>query len=139
MDFEQVLKSKSIKNDFKLLPGDEIIIPEHPMVVQLSGGIQIPGLLKFRPGKKAGYYINSAGGFQRNADRGSTIIVRANGNVSKASRRFWWDPVVNEGDHIRIDIKEKGEPFNVTTFLKESASIMASLATVIFIISQTSK
>jgi len=118
-----------------LLPGDNISIPKHPMVVAISGAVQTPGLLEYIPGKKSMYYINHVGGFQKKADRGSILIVRAIGKVDSATKRFWWDQKVNEGDQIRVAFKEKKDPFDLSAFLKESASIAASLATVVFIIS----
>ena len=122
-----------------LIPGDNILIPKHPMVVSLSGAVQTPGLLKYIPGKKVKYYINNVGGFQGESNYGSALIVRANGKVESATKRFSRDPIVNEGDEIKVAFKEKGEPFDLSEFLKESSSIMASFATVIFIISQSKK
>jgi len=139
LDLKKALKSKSVKDDLILFPDDNLFIPNHPMVVQLGGAVQTPGLLKFMPEKKAKYYIDTAGGFHRDADEGSTLIVRANGRVDNATKRFWWDPMVYEGDQIRVAMKEKKKPFDFSEFLKESASISASLATVFFIISQSSK
>ena len=139
LDLKKAVKSGSIKDDIVLQPGDKITIPKHPMIVALSGAVQTPGLLKYIPGKKSTYYIGRVGGFQKEADRGSILIARANGRVDPGIRRFWWDPKVNEGDQIRVAFKEKKEPFDLSEFLKESTSILASLATVIFIISQSSK
>ena len=139
LDFKKAVKSNSFKDDIVLLPGDIITIPKHPMVVALSGAVQTPGLLKYIPGKKSGYYIDRVGGFQKEADKGSILIARANGRVYSATRRFWWDPKVNEGDEITVAFKEKKEPFDMSNFLKETASIAASFATVIFVISQSSK
>ena len=136
---KNTLTFSSLKDDIILLPGDIISIPKHPMVVSLSGAVQTPGLLKYIPGKKSGFYIDNVGGFQIEADRSRTLLVRANGKVISANKRFWWDPEVNEGDQIIVSLKEKKEPFDTSEFLKDTASIMASFATVIFIISQSSK
>ena len=85
------------------------------------------------------YYIDRVGGFLKDADRRSVLITRANGRVDVGIKRFWWDPKVNEGDQIKVALKEKKEPFDMSEFLKETASIAASFATVIFVISQSSK
>ena len=138
-DLKKALKSNSAKDDIVLRPGDIITIPKHPMVVVLSGAVQTPGLLKYIPGKKAVYYIDRVGGFQKEADRGNVLIARANGRVDSATRRFWRDPKVNDGDQIRVAFKEKKDPFDLSGFLKDSASIAASFATAIFIISQSTK
>ncbi|TFB09815.1 hypothetical protein E3V36_05730 [Candidatus Marinimicrobia bacterium MT.SAG.2] len=138
-DLNKALKSNSAKDDIVLRPGDSITIPKNPMVVSLSGALQTPGLLKYTPGKKSMYYIDRVGGFVKDADRRSVLITRANGRVDVGIKRFWWDPKVNEGDQIRVALKEKKEPFDMSVFLKETASIAASFATVIFVISQSAK
>ncbi|TFB12827.1 hypothetical protein E3V33_04225 [Candidatus Marinimicrobia bacterium MT.SAG.4] len=138
-DLNKALKSNSAKDDIVLRPGDSITIPNNPMVVSLSGALQTPGLLKYIPGKKSMYYIDRVGGFVKDADRRSVLITRANGRVDAGIKRFWWDPKVNEGDQIRVALKEKKEPFDMSEFLKETASIAASFATVIFVISQSAK
>ena len=56
-----------------------------------------------------------------------------------AKKRFWWDPKVNEGDEIIVALKEKKEPFDLTEFLTETSTILASLATIVFVISQSTK
>ena len=138
-DLHKALKSNSAKDDIVLRPGDIITIPNNPMVVSLSGALQTPGLLKYIPGKKSMYYIDRVGGFVKDADRKSVLITRANGRVDAGIKRFWWDPKVNEGDQIKVALKEKKEPFDMSEFLKETASIAASFATVIFVISQSAK
>ena len=139
LDLDKVLRSRSEKEDIALLPGDSLSIPRHPMIVQLSGAFQIPGFVKYVPGKKSKFYINRAGGFVRNAEKDKAFILRANGRIAPISKRFWWDPTVHEGDDIRVELKEIKDPFDLSSFLKDSASIMASFASVLFIISQASK
>lgn len=107
------------------------------MVIAISGTVQTPGLLKHITGNKTMYYIDHVGGFQKDADRGNILIVPANGRVETGIRKFWWDPKVYEGDQIRVASKEKKDPFDLSEFLVETSRIMASLATVVFIISQS--
>ena len=109
------------------------------MIVQLSGAFQIPGFVKYVTGKSSNFYINRAGGFLRDAEKDNAFILRANGRIEPISKRFWWDPKVHEGDDIRVGLKEIRDPFDLSAFLKDSASIMASFASVLFIISQASK
>ena len=136
VNFEKVLKKRSGKEDLVLLPGDQIMIPKSPKVVYVNGAVNAPGLIKYSSGKKARYYLNRAGGFHRDADRGEVLIARADGSVVKFQKRFWFDPTVHEGDEIKVSLKEEGEPFDLSEFLTQTTSIMASLATIIFVISQ---
>ena len=139
IDFKKVLKKRSPKHDLVLMPGDIIIIPKSPKIVEVSGSVNIPGLIKYVPGNKSMYYISRAGGFHVDADKGNARISRADGRVVNSKKRFWWDPKVNEGDEIIISLKEEKEPFDFSEFLTETSSIVASLATIAFVIVQSTK
>jgi len=137
VDFKKALKKKSLKDDLILMPGDIIIIPKRPKIVEVSGSVNIPGLIKFVPGKKSMYYISRAGGFHIDGDKGNPRISRADGSVVNSKRRLWWDPKVNEGDEIIVSLKEVKDPFDLSEFLTETSTILASLATIVFVISQS--
>lgn len=139
VDFKKALKKKSAKDDLILMPDDIIIIPKRPKIVEVSGSVNIPGLIKYVPGNKSMYYINRAGGFHIDGDKGNARISRADGSVVNSKKRFWWDPKVNEGDEIIISLKEKKDPFDLSEFLTETSRIAASLATIIFVIAQSGK
>jgi len=139
VDFKKALKKSSPKDDLILMPGDIIIIPKRPKIVEVSGSVNIPGLIKFVPGNKSMYYISRAGGFHMDGDKGNTRISRADGSVVSSKRRFWWDPKVNEGDEVIVALKEKKDPFDLSEFLSETSTILASLATIVFVISQSTK
>jgi len=139
VDFKKALKKRSPKDDLILMPGDVIIIPKRPKIVEVSGAVNIPGFIKYVPGNNSMYYINRAGGIHVDGDKGNARISRADGSVVNSKRRFWWDPKVNEGDEIIISLKEKKDPFDLTEFLTETSRILASLATIIFVISQSTK
>ena len=47
VDFKKALKKRSLKNDLILMSGDVIIIPKSPKIVEVSGSVNIPGLIKF--------------------------------------------------------------------------------------------
>lgn len=85
-------------------------------------------------------YIESAGGFTLDADKGNVSVIYPNGDVKKR-RRFLltFDPRVREGAMVVVHREKDKEPFDTTEFLKEVASIAASLATIFFIISSQSR
>ncbi|MCH8012563.1 MAG: SLBB domain-containing protein [Candidatus Marinimicrobia bacterium] len=113
-------------------PGDSIMVPEYPGVITVIGEVHNAGLIHYKPGMSLKDYIESAGGFTTNANKGDISILYANGDVKKRSWIF--DPKIREGATIIIHRAEEREPFDTTDFLKEMASIVASLATVIYII-----
>ena len=137
VDFKKALKKRSPTDDLILMPGDIIIIPRRPKIVEVSGSVNIPSLIKFVPGNKSMYYVSRAGGFHVDGNRRNLLISRADGSVVNARKRFWLDPTVNEGDEIIVAMKEKKEPFDLSEFLSETSTILASLATLVFVISQS--
>ena len=62
-------------------------------------------------------------------------MIYANGDVDIVKRLH--APKILEGCHIVVQHKGEKEEFNFTELLKESASILASLATIVFIVSSS--
>ena len=120
-----------------LLPvmhGDSIQVPRHPGVVLVTGEVYNPGLIHYKAKRSLREYIESAGGFTRDASKRTVSVIYANGDVKL--RRYIFDPRVGDGATIIVHRKEEREPFDLTKFLTEVASITASLATVFYIITR---
>ena len=101
-------------------------------MVKVSGEVYNTGLVQYRKGKSIGYYIESAGGFNFDADPNKITIIYANGDVD--IKKIFHNPKPMEGCHIIVQQAEEKEKFDFTEFLKETASILASLVTIIYII-----
>ncbi len=125
-----------ILNDYSIniQDGDSIYVPQRPGVVTVIGEVYTPGYIHHSYKLKLDDYIESAGGFNLNADRHNISVEYANGDVKLDT--FWGTPKIDEGAIIKVHTKQAGEPFDTTEFLKEMASIIASLATVAYIISR---
>ena len=101
LDLEKALRGR-IEHDLILTGGDHIYIPPRDWVVEVKGAVQIPQLVQYASNQKAKYYINLAGGYQPDADVNAAYIIRANRLILKASKRFWFDPVVPPGSRLVI-------------------------------------
>ena len=115
-----------------LIKDDKNIIPQHPSVVKVSGEVYNTGLVQYEMGKSIDYYVESAGGYNINADPKKITIIYADGDVD--IKKTFHKPKPMEGCHIIVQKAEEKEDFNFTEFLKETASILASLVTIIYII-----
>ena len=115
-----------------LIKGDKIIVPQHPSVVKVSGEVYNTGLVQYEKGKSIDYYIESAGGFNLNAATKKITVIYADGDVD--IKKLFHNPKPMEGCHIIVQKAEEKEDFDFTEFLKETASILASLVTIIYII-----
>lgn len=70
--------------DIRLQDGDVITIPEQSDSLLISGEVQIPQAMVFRPGMNAIDFIERAGGFTQRADKHHILVVRQNGAVENA-------------------------------------------------------
>ncbi len=118
--------------NFSLIDGDSIHVPDYPGVVKVIGEVYNPGYVQFRKRKSLNSYVEAAGGFTLAARKKYITIIQPNGDV-KVKDSFW-TPRIKEGALIIVHKKREELPFDVTTFLKDTASIAASLTTIIYII-----
>jgi protein involved in polysaccharide export with SLBB domain len=139
INFERALKKPGEREDIVLVDGDSIYVPQYPPTILVEGEVSQPGALIYQPGKSAEYYVDRTGGVTENADKGNSRIIRVDGVVQKAFRRFGRDPRVEPGSRIVVAEKSRGEGINWGTVIKDGATIVASLATTVFLITQIDK
>jgi len=120
--------------DFSLADGDSIHIPDYPGVIKVIGEVYNPGYVQYRKRKRLKSYIEAAGGFTLDARQNYITIIQPNGDV-KVKDSFW-TPRIKEGALIIVHKKREELPFDLTAFLKDTASIAASLTTIIYIINR---
>ncbi len=118
--------------DLALVDGDSIDVPEHTGVVQVLGEVYNTGYVQYVNKRNLNNYIEAAGGFTLDARKKYITVIYPNGDV-KVKGTFI-TPVIKEGSVIIVHTKEEQLPFDMTEFLKETASIIASLATIFYIL-----
>ncbi len=119
---------------FNLLPGDMVRVPRRPGTVNVFGEVNNPGPIEFKKRSSLEDYLDAAGGLTINADKHNIVVTYASGRSSQDG--FLSHPKIEEGCTIKVYMKEETEPFRMTEFLKEIASISASLATIFFIVTR---
>jgi polysaccharide export outer membrane protein len=67
--------------DIPLEDGDRLVIPPTPSTIQVIGAVFNQNAFLYRRGARASEYLRYAGGPTREADRGQTFILRADGSV----------------------------------------------------------
>ena len=122
--------------NFSLAHGDSVHVPDHPGVVQVMGEVYNPGYVQYDRGRGLNNYIEAAGGFTLEARKKYITIIYPNGDVRV--KDSFIPPRIKEGSLIIVHQEEERLPFDGTAFLKETASIAASLATIFYIIKSQS-
>lgn len=124
IDLEAALVNPGGTADLVLQPGDELFIPELMNTVKIAGAVLFPNSVTYTPGKKLGYYINQAGGYNNDAQKKSTFVVYMNGQVAKGK-----GAKIEPGCQIVVPEKEKKDnSLNIQKWLSIGTSA-ASLAT----------
>jgi len=136
IDMERALR-RDPRHNVILLPGDEIRVPPKPGTVVVRGNVRRPGLVKYVPGERVGYYIERAGGLDE--DSKVILVTQADGGTYPVylGLKGWFqrDPVVDEGAIIEVVRKPPEEKrqvtFDIGKTLTDIASIAASTLTII--------
>jgi protein involved in polysaccharide export with SLBB domain len=122
-----VLHIEPFKSDVASLPdlpledGDRFVVPPVPSTVGIVGAVYDSNSFVYQAHRRAGDYLRTAGGPNRNADKKQIFIIRADGSVVSRqylSHTLWTDDKFNEqaiypGDTIIVP-----EQLNKTTLLR---------------------
>ena len=104
--------------DLPLEDGDRFFVPSTPSMVSVFGAVYNQSSFVYHPEKRVADYLSLAGGPTRDADTGSTYLLRADGSViSRRNSGFIFSSLsgarVMPGDAIVVP-----EELDKTTFLK---------------------
>ena len=92
--------------DIALEDGDRFVIPHVPASINVVGAVNDQNSFLYARGRRIGSYLQLAGGLTKDADRGRSFVIRADGEVvSYESRKGLWgnqflDLAVYPGDTI---------------------------------------
>lgn len=86
IDLKAAIAAPGSSNDIVLQNGDSIYVPRMNNVVTIDGEVAIPNTVAYVEGKSASYYINQAGGINKNGKRSLAYIVYPSGQVSKIGK-----------------------------------------------------
>jgi protein involved in polysaccharide export with SLBB domain len=133
VDFEKLFLSDDKSQDVLLKRGDFIEIPAVRKTIDVSGQVNDPGAVMFRPGKDLDYYIDQAGGYNWNARKGRVRVI-------KGSSGQWLKPGkvkrLEPGDTIFVPEKPERDYWGL---FKDFIGVSAQIATVILVIQQATK
>lgn len=128
VDFERLFAHGEEAHNVLLEGGDVIFVPERRRTVSLSGQMKKPGLLKFEEGRRVSYYLDQAGGFSWNADKGGARLIRARtGEREQLDKNL----LVEAGDEIWVPEKEY---HNLWEFTQSTMRTVAETLTLILLV-----
>ena len=126
IELDKALKEPGGDADLVLREFDRIIVTEYNGTVKISGDVMYPNTVAYEKGRKAGWYINQAGGWGNRAKKSHTYIVYMNGTVAKVGH----NAKVRPGSEIIVPSKPESSGKSLTQWLSIGTSV-ASIATMI--------
>jgi len=136
VDMAKALSNPGGVEDIVLADGDSINVPRVPSTVRVAGAVMREGSLAYVPGKGFRYYLERTGGFIDESDPDNIRIVRVDGVVEKAERRFWFDRPVKAGNTIIVGAKKQQKEIDWSETIKDATSIVASVATTVYLVTR---
>lgn len=92
VDLQKALDNPGSQYDVVLQPDDRIYVPELISTITVSGEVMSPTTMTFSDNARVKDYINMAGGYTDNSNKGRVYIVYMNGTVRKANKRDKLEP-----------------------------------------------
>lgn len=134
INLEKILTNPGSEEDLVLEEGDILNVPKLLQTVRMRGDVVYPTTLRHEQGKGLKYYINSAGGFERRANKRMTYVVYANGAVKRThgflGMRVY--PNVEPGAEVIVPSRGPKIPFRVG----DVVGVTTGLATLVLVLSQ---
>lgn len=124
IELEKAIENPGSFYDIVLREGDRLEIPTYSNIVRVSGAVQSPNAITYKPNSGYKYYIEEAGGFAYRARKSRAYVVHMNGHISKARKGK-----IEPGSEIIVPSKDK-ESIGLQGILS-IATTSASLATMI--------
>jgi protein involved in polysaccharide export with SLBB domain len=110
---DQPDKLKATENDVVLLDGDTLDVPEPAQSILVLGAVRNSTSVQFKESAGVDYYVNRAGGFSKEADKGEVYIAKADGS---AMASFTNVRTVEPGDSIIVPPKSEEKTRWLPTF-----------------------
>ena len=126
IELDKALAQPGCDEDIVLREGDRLIVPQYTSTVKISGDVMYPNTVGYQKGKKAGYYIDQAGGWGNRAKKSHTFIIYMNGKVARVAHNAKPEP----GCEIFVPSKAERDPRMLAQTLSIASSV-ASFATII--------
>lgn len=132
IDLPAVIRDSRSPSNLVLQANDVLTVPRFQPTVAIEGAVFNPVTALYHAGAGVGYYVTQANGFRQDADKGRTVVVQANGSVQKGG-------TPGPGSRVLVPAKPPGEPKDRLKELATLMGVLASTATVVYLIQMGSK
>ena len=132
VDLPRALRSPNDACNIVLQPGDVLHVPRFTPTVQIEGAVLTPVTALWQEGAGVGYYVTQASGFRQDADRRGVVVIAPNGHVRRHGQP-------EPGSRVLVPARVLGEPRDHLKDFATLTSVLASVATTLYIVHQSSR
>jgi polysaccharide export outer membrane protein len=132
MDLPRALRRERDAHNLIALPGDVLQVPRFTPSVQVEGAVLTPVTALWRHGAGVGYYVTQASGYRPDADRRGAVVIAPNGHVHRHGNP-------EPGSRIVVPARPPEENHDHLKDFATLMSVLASMATTIYLVKQTGK
>ena len=138
LDLAAALENPGGDEDLLLQPGDSLIVPEYSATVRVNGAVNAPVTVRYVPGEDLDYYIENAGGWRADADKGRTSVRYANGGAQTRSKFLFFSrwPTPGPGSEVFVPERIPGTGTDWLTILGPVVSALGSVTALIIAVSR---
>ncbi|HLV26599.1 MAG TPA: SLBB domain-containing protein [Gemmatimonadales bacterium] len=132
IDLPSVLRDVRHRDNLLLQHGDSIVVPRYSAVVMVRGAVNSPVAVSYREGAPLSYYLRSAGGTTRMADKSLAYVRQGNGQVEAVvQKRFRpdYNPVPTPGSTVFVPEKDPNAGRDLSQTIALGAQVFGVLAT----------
>ncbi len=136
LDLPRALGNRADRENVILAAGDSLHIPEFDPTVRILGAVNAPTTLVHRQGWDVDDYVDAAGGYSRQADRGRAYLVQPSGSVESVKRRFLLPdskPTPSPGAVVFVPERDPAERRDWAGLLGSIAQILASTVAIVVV------
>jgi len=138
IDFPRAMRDPRSAHNILIEPGDSLFVPSFIATVDVRGEVGSPTKVLFKNGAGLSYYINRAGGYTQDADKGRTRIQFANGEMAARGGKFLFFgggiPEPDPGSVIMVPTKRpKHGGINFTQLATVFTSLASAVATIVIV------
>jgi protein involved in polysaccharide export with SLBB domain len=137
VDGSRLLRDPNSRDNFLLVQGDSIIIPDFSPVVRVFGAVNSPSSVAWVPGRGIDYYVRAAGGASVKADEDRTYVTQPNGHTETVQTHFLRPrsvPTPLAGASVYVPLKEEDKTDYTEIARSVATVVMSGLSLLVLIL-----
>jgi protein involved in polysaccharide export with SLBB domain len=137
VDLPKALADTADRNNLILTAGDSVHIPEYSPMVLVTGAVNAPSGVTWRPGQNVDDAVRAAGGYSRMADTKRAYVQQPSGEVLTVSRKFLLPdgvPKIQPGATVVVPERDPNDRKDHAAIWGAVASVLASTLTIIVVL-----